>query len=169
MSTRVVVGSHGVKLRVFGLVALLALCAAASAAPAEPPVVAADTAEKLAQVHASVRQEMAPGGRYEFISGENREQAEKLFGDMEALLGRSPVASMPEADRLKLFNLQERLNGILTGSDSERLVCEKTAPTGSLIAVKKCRTYGEIQRQRRESERYLDETKRAHAQLKQGG
>lgn len=168
MSTRLVVGSFGVKLRVLCLVALQALCATAFAAPPAEPAVNADTAQKLVQVHASIKDEMRSGGRYEFMSSGDRDQVEGLFRDMQAMLDKAPAASMAEPDKLKLFNLQEKLNGLLTGSDSNRLVCEKTAPTGSLIAVKRCRTYGDIQRQRHESDRFLEETKRASAQLKQG-
>lgn len=168
MSTRVIVGLRKVKLRVLGLLLFPALCASVAAAPAPEPIVNADTAAKLAEVHASVKDDMQSGGRYEFITSDNREQVEGLFRDMGVMLEKGPVASMSEADRLKLFNLQEKLNGILTGSDSNRQVCEKSAPTGSLIAVKRCRTYGEIQRQRHENDRFLEETKRQQVQLKRG-
>jgi len=138
-------------------------------ATAVEPVVNAETPEKLAAVQVSVDEQMAAGGRYEFLSSDGREQVESLFRDMRALLDKSgSVAAMPEDERLALFNLQEKLNGVLAGGDSRRLVCEKTAPTGSLIPVKSCRTYGEMERQRREKDNYLDEVKRQRAQTRHG-
>lgn len=156
------------QVRVLGLL-LLSLLAPAVMAASKGEVVNARTPAELAAVQAEVVDEMADGGRYEFISKAQREQAEHLFGDMRTLLAaKGSVDALSDDERIKLFNLQEQLNGILTNSDSRRLVCEKTAPTGSLIAVKSCRTYGEIERQRRDKDRYLDEMKRQQAQTKRG-
>ncbi|NCT69208.1 MAG: hypothetical protein GXC76_16390 [Rhodanobacteraceae bacterium] len=158
------------RVRFLGLFLSLSMLATdALAAPADATVVNARTPDELAAVRAEVVEEMADGGHYEFISKPHREQVEHLFDDMQALLGRKgSVEALSDDERLKLFNLQEQLNGVLTNSDSRRVVCERAAPTGSLIAVKTCRTYGEIERQRREKDRYLDEMKRQHPQTKRG-
>ena len=157
------------RVRFLGLLLLSLLGSAAMAAPKDAAVVNARTPEELAAVQAEVVNEMADGGHYEFISRTQRDDVERLFGDMRTLLaGKGSVDALSDDERLKLFNLQEQLNGILTQSDSRRLVCEKAAPTGSLIAVKSCRTYGEIERQRRDKDRYLEDMKRQHAQTKRG-
>lgn len=145
------------------LLALLLLVGSAGFARAETPeaAVKADTPQKLAEAKASVEGEMVAGGRYEFITPEKRTQVEGLFRDMQGMLDKNgSVAAMSEPDRLQLFNLQEKLNGVLTGTDSQRLVCEKKAPIGSLVPVKTCLTYGEIERKRRDTDRFFTETKK---------
>lgn len=160
MNTRLVVRWDFMKIR---LLALLVLLMSAGSVPAEAAeeAVNADTPEKLIQAKASVEGEMAAGGRYEFISPEKRTQVEGLFRDMQGMLEKSgSAAAMQERDRLQLFNAQEKLNGILTGTDSQRLVCEKKAPIGALVPVKTCRTYGEIERQRRSKDRFFSDTRK---------
>lgn len=160
MHTRMVVRRDFMKIRSLSLFLLLASAGSLSAATPEM-VVNADTPQKLAETKASVEGEMAAGGRYEFITSEKREQVESLFRDMQGMLEKDgSVAAMREPDRLQLFNLQEKLNGVLTGTDSQRVVCEKTAPIGSLVPVKTCRTYGEIERQRRSKDRYFTDMKK---------
>ena len=58
------------------------------------------------------------------------------------------VSTMNMQDKLTLFNLQEHLNGILTHSDSERLICTRGENTGSHIQKTSCKTYGDIQREK---------------------
>lgn len=160
MYTRLVVRWDSMRICLLGLL-LLTVTARFAGATAPETVVNADTPQKLAQTKVTVDGQMAPGGRYEFISPERRGQVESLFRDMQGMLEKSgSAAAMPERDRLQLFNLQEKLNGILTGSDSQRLVCEKRAPIGSLVPVKTCRTYGEIESQRRDKDRFFDETRK---------
>lgn len=160
MHTRLVVRWNVMKLRSLTLLLSLA-CAGSALAESPEAVVNADTPQKLAETKASVEGEMAAGGRYEFIEPEKRQQVEALFHDMQGMLEKDgSVAAMREPERLQLFNLQEKLNGVLTGSDSQRLVCEKKAPIGALVPVKTCRTYGEIERQRRSKDRYFTEMKK---------
>lgn len=111
--------------------------------------VVADTAAKFAPLADSIRHQMDPGGRYEFIGpGDKRLVASKL-DEMEALLTASgSVANMPEDSKIKLFNAQEQVNGILAHNASDRLVCEKVAPLGSHLPVTTCKTYGEIAKNR---------------------
>lgn len=160
MHTRLVVRWDSMKIRSLSLLLLLA-CAGSALAESPEAVVNADTPQKLAEAKASVEGEMAAGGRYEFITPEKREQVEALFRDMQGMLEKNgSVAAMREPDRLQLFNLQEKLNGVLTGTDSQRLICEKKAPIGALVPVKTCRTYGEIERQRRSKDRYFTDMKK---------
>lgn len=148
-------------MRVRVLALMLAGFVGSVNAEAPEAVVNADTPRRLAETKASVDRQMAAGGRYEFIGSEKRKQVGDLFRDLQGMLGKGGSAeAMPEQDRLRLFNLQEKLNGLLAGSDSERLVCEKKAPIGSLVPVKTCRTYGEIERQRRDKDRFFTETRK---------
>jgi hypothetical protein len=141
----------------FGAVAALATSFVWADAPVKDPV-KADTAEKFAAVASEVRGDMEPNGRYEFISPDGRTRVESDLDAMTALLQKShSVSEMAPADKVTLLNLQENLNGILTKSDSNRLVCERNAPLGSHIQGTSCQTYGQVERRRRESQKYMDD------------
>jgi hypothetical protein len=56
---------------------------------------------------------------------------------------------------VQLFNTQEHLNGILTHSDSNRLVCERRAPVGTNIPVNSCKTVGQIEKERKDSQKTM--------------
>jgi hypothetical protein len=121
----------------------------------EKPVVA-DTPEKFAIVVDEVRTAMKPGGRYEFIRPDNRIKAEADIEKIGSLLQRwGSVETMSQDQRVQLFNVQENLNGILTHSDSNRLVCEHRAPVGTNIPVTTCQTFGEVEKSHRDAQQYL--------------
>jgi len=125
----------------------------------EKPFVA-DTSEKFVLVAAEVRDEMKTGGRYEFIRPDNRAKAEADIEKIGSLLQQfGSVDAMNQDQRVQLFNAQENLNGILTHSDSNRLVCERRAPVGTNIPVTTCQTFGEVERSRRSAQDFM----RSHA------
>ena len=134
----------------FLAVALLTpLLAAGSAAPGEP-VIGADTAAKFAEQVAHVRDEMKPGGRYEFIRENDSIRLDHLLATMGALLMRhGSAAAMSRDARIELFNAQEQVNAILRHNDELRLVCESRPKIGSNIPQTTCRTFGDIERDRR--------------------
>ena len=135
--------------------ALLGMAAPAFADKVEAPF-RADTAEKFAATERDVRTEMSSGGRYEFISPENRAKVEADMGKMEALFRQTgSVAAMNVQQQTQLFNIQEHLNGVLTHSDSNRLVCDHTAPVGTHIPLTTCKTVAEIEKARRDSQLYM--------------
>jgi hypothetical protein len=120
--------------------------------------VAADTAEKFQAVATEVRKDMSPGGRYEFMRPDEKIKAETDLHVMAVMLQKSgSVAAMTEAEKVELFNTQENLNGILTHSDSDRLVCERRAKVGTSIPQTTCKTFGEIERARRATNDKLQE------------
>lgn len=115
--------------------------------------VAADTAEKFQAVAADIRKDMSPGGRYEYITPDNKSKVESDLTEMTEMLQKAgSVGALSERDKLKLFNTQEHLNGLLTHSDSNRLVCQHVAPVGTTIPKTTCQTVAEIERNRRESQ-----------------
>ncbi len=123
--------------------------------------VAVETPVQFSDVAAQVRAEMRPGGRYEFIRPAEKA---KVDGDIDAigamLQQAGSVSAMSENEKVKLFNTQEHLNGILTHSDSNRLVCERRAPMGTNIPVTSCKTVGEVEKMRRDSEKYMTDHSR---------
>jgi len=118
--------------------------------------VAADTADKFQAVASDIRKDMNPGGRYEYITPDNKAKVESDLTIMAEMLQKAGSAgALPERDKVKLFNTQEHLNGLLTHSDSNRLVCERTAPVGTTIPKTTCQTVAEIERNRREGQRTI--------------
>jgi hypothetical protein len=135
---------------------LLVLATAAVAADKSEPRFTADTAEKFAAAVTAVHDEMSPGGRYEFITPDNRAKAEADLNKMSALFQeRATVEAMNQDQRVALFNTQEHLNGLLTHSDRDRLVCERRAPVGTNIPLTTCKTVAEIEKARRDSQNYM--------------
>jgi hypothetical protein len=140
-----------------------AFCAAAAMASdqvIQKPVVA-DTPEKFAQTAEQIRSEMSAGGRYEFINPGDKGKVETDLNSIAAMLQKAgSVSAMPQQQQIQLFNTQEHLNGVLTHSDSNRLVCERRAPVGTNIPLNTCKTVGEIEKNRRDSQKYMQD----HAQ-----
>ncbi|HOX70455.1 MAG: hypothetical protein WAS23_05105 [Dokdonella sp.] len=150
--------------RAITLVALALVLFASPLAAKKPEekavaAVSADTAEKFAVVVERIRSQMAPGKRYEFLSTADRESVNLSFDKMSAMLTASgSVGAMPEDDRLRLFNEQEKVNGLLAKNADDRLICTHVAPVGSHLPVKQCRTAREVadsrSKARRQSESF---------------
>jgi len=114
-------------------------------------VVKADNKDDFAAVVAAVHQQMLPGGHYEFTSKKDRADIDTQFSAMQTLFDKyGTVAQM-----VQLFNEQQTVNALLTHNNSDRLICEHVAPLGSNIPKTICRTYGEVQREQRDSQHYL--------------
>lgn len=119
-------------------------------------VIKADNKDDFAAVVAAVHQQMLPGGHYEFTSKKDRADIDTQFSAMQALFDRyGTVAQMDENSKVQLFNEQQTVNALLTHNNSDRLICEHVAPLGSNIPKTICRTYGEVQREQRDSQHYL--------------
>jgi hypothetical protein len=102
--------------------------------------------------------DMGPGGRYEFIHADSKAQVDADLAAMQALLKKSgSVAKMSKQEQVELFNHQEHLNGILVHNDGNRLVCERRPPMGSNIPVTMCKTVAEIEKQRRDSQKMMQD------------
>ncbi|WP_343849670.1 hypothetical protein [Rhodanobacter soli] len=148
--------------RVALILVLLALCALASpllarSAKVKPMQVQADTKAKFDAVAAEVRAQLAPGGRFEFVTKEEQAKLDTNLDAMGALFDKyGTVAQMDRDTKIALFNGQEVVNGILKQRDAERLICRSEMPTGSHIPTTKCRTYGDIQRAEIDSHNYME-------------
>jgi hypothetical protein len=148
--------------RVALILVSLALCALASpllarSAKVKPMQVQADTKAKFDAVAAEVRAQLAPGGRFEFVTKEEQAKLDTNLDAMGALFDKyGTVAQMDRDTKIALFNGQEVVNGILKQRDAERLICRSEMPTGSHIPTTKCRTYGDIQRAEIDSHNYME-------------
>jgi hypothetical protein len=106
-----------------------------------------------------VRKEMEKGGRYEFIKDDDRAAIEDGLNFMRELItANGTVAAMKEDDRIRLFNRQERINTLLTNSDRQRVICEKSYQPGSLFRLTTCHTVAELAARERDAKNTLEQT-----------
>ncbi len=116
----------------------------------------ADTPDKLKSVIEDIESEISKGGRYEYIAPTEHASLNAIFYQMMTLLEKKGTpAAMNEQDRVALFNLQEKANGILTHSDRNRLVCERSASLGTHIQSNTCRTVAEIEKTRQQAHDFM--------------
>ncbi len=125
---------------------------------AQENVVIADTADKFAVLVDKIRSQMATGKRYEFLSPGDRKLVNQSLDKMGELLdARGSVEAMSLDDRTRLFNEQERANGILAKNADDRLICTRVAPTGSHRPVTDCKTFRETEEIRKNAQTQLQE------------
>ena len=107
----------------------------------------------------SVHKEMAKGGRFEYINDNDRATVEDGLKFMHDLIQQSgSVAAMKEDDKIQLFNRQEKINTLLTNSDSQRIICEKAPQPGSLFRVTTCHTVAELAHRTRDAQNTIEAT-----------
>lgn len=122
------------------------------------PVAAADTPASLQSVIDSIHAEMAPSKRYEFINPTERRDVDAGFATMMTLMTNAgSVAAMKQPERIKLFNAQEHVNGILTHTDRNRLICERHAKVGTNLPVTDCRTLADVELNRSETQKFVQD------------
>ncbi|HET9032265.1 MAG TPA: hypothetical protein VFN25_05095 [Dokdonella sp.] len=120
-------------------------------------VVVADTPEKFAVLVEKIHGEMKIGGRYEFMSKRDRQSVDMSFKKMSAMLESSgSVDAMPIEEKTRLFSEQEKVNGLLARNSDERLVCTHVAPVGSHIPKTTCKTVRQINQERSNSSRDMN-------------
>ena len=121
-------------------------------------IVVADSSDKFVVLAQAIRQEMAPGGRFEFITGRSRAEVNRGLDDMAAMMEKTgSVSAMREEEKIKLFNTQEKVNGLLAKNAKDRLICSYVSPVGSHLPVKKCETLGEREANRAKALRDMDD------------
>jgi hypothetical protein len=143
---------HPITAAVLLAVALMFSTAPGAKKTAERPLTA-ESRTLFEDQSAAIRQQMEPGGHYEFVSAAERAEVERNLQTMGDLLARhTDAAALAERDKAALLQAQENVNAILTRNDGRRLICERSRPTGSHLGKDKCVTFAERERQRRLSE-----------------
>ncbi|RDI99792.1 hypothetical protein DVT68_02845 [Dyella solisilvae] len=139
-------------------VALLLPLTLAQAKQPTPPSVKADTKDKFAPLADQVRGQMQSGGRFEFVTADERGTVDKDLTGMGALFDKfESVDKMDDKSKIQLYNYQSEVNAILTRRDGDREICEQAPPTGSLIPKTTCRKYSDIERDRRDTIKMKDD------------
>lgn len=132
------------------------------------PAVNASSKDAFETVSTWVRKQMDAGGRYSYVTPDERSKVNSRLDEMEHLFGdKSEVSQMSDADKTAMFNKQEEVNSILAKRDNERLICKNEKPIGSNIPVKTCQTAGELEARRRNDSQYLQRTQNS-PQLRSG-
>lgn len=151
------------------MVGSLGIPALALAADKAEPVLTAQTKVLFDKQADGIRAQIGQGGRYQFIKDDEKRTVEQRLNSIAAILDKHADGSrINDAEKLQIVNAQEEVNAILAQRDSKRLVCERRAPTGSHRPVNTCRTYGEIEQERRATQDLLRQTN-AVKSIERGG
>lgn len=120
------------------------------------PVVKADTRDDFEAIMAAIHQQMAPGGRWQYIDRGERATIDGSFADMGRLYDRfGSVDKMDQPAKVRLLADQNTINAILTRRDGDRLICRNEVPVGSHLPIRRCMTYAQIQAEERGTQRQL--------------
>ncbi|HSX60443.1 MAG TPA: hypothetical protein VLF18_09620 [Tahibacter sp.] len=119
------------------------------------PIVDAARQERFADQAAAIRQEMKPGGRFEYVNAQERQEVDAQLDRIAALLDKRDGERLGDNDQLDLLAAQETANAILTQRDGRRLICDWTAPTGSNRKIKQCITYADRMGAHKETRRMM--------------
>lgn len=137
---------------------MLVLQVASVQAKETKPDVKANTKDEFAAVADHVRQQMAPGGRFDSVSKPDQETVNRDLSNMESLYDKfGTVDAMDQPSKVALYNGQSEVNGILTRNDGNREVCEQVKPMGSNIPKTICKTQREINSENSQSQRMMQD------------
>jgi hypothetical protein len=137
--------------------------------PAIEKRLVAQTLAAFDQEAASVRDGMQQGGVYEHMKATDKARVETGLDRMRKLLqDHATQTELTQPEKVALLNMQEEVNALLLHNDSNRLICEIGAPTGSRIRVKTCNTYGELMA-RQERDQHLLGNKQQEPQTQRAG
>ena len=133
------------------------------------PDVKANTKDEFAAVADHVRQQMGPGGRFEFVDKTEHATVDHDLANMQSLYDKfGTVDAMDQASKVELYNNQSEVNAILTKKDADREICEQVKPMGSNIPKTVCRTNRQMQEENGAAQRYMQDLKQVQT-LKGGG
>lgn len=101
--------------------------------------------------------EVKNGERYAELSNSDRRTVLDSLGALDRLMGGiSSIDELTENEKLRVFNLQETINTLLTdAAEGSRLICTRETKTGSHRSVNVCRTVAQREREREDSLNYV--------------
>lgn len=149
--------------RLISIFAVGLMMAAATAVAKKPveQIIVIDTPENFTVLVEKIRAEMAPGKRFEFLSARNREIVDHSFEIIASTLAaEGSVEAMDKVEKMRITNELEKVNALLAQNADDRLVCNYENPIGSHIPVKKCYTARQLENNRREGRRQMDQLNR---------
>lgn len=121
-------------------------------------LVTAQTKENFTYQAQTVREEMQPGRRYEFVTASEHKRVEQRLGEIQYLFDHYTEGTrLQDTKMVELLTAQEEINGILTRRDGDRLVCKNEKPTGSHRPVNNCKRYSDIVRSERATQKMMQD------------
>lgn len=100
-------------------------------------------------VIADIRTNLEPGGKYAYVPKNDRPAVEEQLNIISSILAKvDSVEELNQRRRVRLFNAQEKLNGLLLQSEADRQHCQTTKLTGTHRTQTVCLT----NKQREEAE-----------------
>lgn len=135
--------------------AILAFAVLGSAVAAGPPIDLEANAgvEQFDRIRSALDTE-----QYAEINANDRRTVLDLLGRMERQLGDAGMAALTEDQRLRLFNLQEQANVILTNAaEDSRLVCRRERKVGTRLATTECMTVAQRRQAQEHAQRQMRE------------
>jgi hypothetical protein len=137
---------------------MLVLQVASVQAKETKPDVKANTKDEFAAVADHVRQQMAPGGRFDSMNKDDQDTVNRDLSGMSSLYDKfGTVDAMDQASKVDLYNKQSEVNALLTRHDEDREVCEQVKPMGSNIPKTVCRTQRQIDEENGQAQRYMQD------------
>lgn len=122
------------------------------------PDVKANTKDEFAAVADHVRQQMAPGGRFDAVPKGDQETVNRDLSSMQSLYDKfGTVDAMDQSSKVALYNGQSEVNAILTHHDADREVCEQVKPMGSNIPKTVCKTQRQIDMEQGQSQKMMQD------------
>ena len=122
-----------------------------------PAIPQATDAAQFAELDQSIRNGLNDGGRYAYVPASQKRVLLDQLDQITTLLALGDPESLDEDNRIKLYNAQEKANGILTQYDGNREICERTQRTGTHRYETVCRTYAEKREAQRAAARIVEE------------
>lgn len=123
-------------------------------------IIQAANRAQFAELTASIREEMKPDGRFQFLTETERASVNLYLDTIAGTLAKGDPDTLHYDEKMELLAVQENANAILTQRDGNRMICERRSPTGSHFKVKKCMTYAEHVRTREDAQRDFSDNMR---------
>ena len=127
-------------------IAICAACAliASQAFGQDVPFHATDT-QSLAQQATALRQALRPGGEYASLDSRSRYLVEQRLDEMTGLFQRhGSTSAMSDAEQVRLFDAEQSIDRLLSGSSAGLWHCEQAPTTGSHLARTFCWPYDDL-------------------------
>ena len=130
------------------MIATLGICGMSGGA-AHSAAKAVITSQAFELQAARVRKEMEPPGRYDGVSSADRRAVDDQLNVISAILKRRGSSqALTSAEKVDVFNMQERINALLTGRDDHQ-ICKVENKTGSHFKSKVCVSASDVESVRR--------------------
>lgn len=124
---------------------------------------ALDATGSFSEQRKAIEARLANGETYSEINQRDRAAVREALERMSALLEQpGGIAALSEEQKVRVFNDQELVNGILTqAAEDSRLICRREKQIGSNRPITQCMTALQRQRQMEEARKSMTQSQRS--------